>query len=305
MVHKRTLVFFISLLAIYFTWFLTQPVIKQTANGSSLSLLYGNEIKLATKKSDNLAATQTNNAIPVTIKYDNISSFHRTDQPNIEELLKEQNISIGELDIISPSKDTAITYPMTIKITRIKKEQITETEIAPYKSSMKFVTSLLRGQKQTIQHGKNGLIERTLELVYTNGKLTSKKVIATKTLSEPQHEIILAGVKPRQLASRGAILSSAKAILEMEASAYDPGPISCGKYADGYTSIGLKAGYGVIAVDPSVIPLRSRLFIEGYGYAIAGDVGSAIKGSRIDLGFNTYGEAMQFGRKRVKVYILH
>ena len=66
----------------------------------------------------------------------------------------------------------------------------------------------------------------------------------------------------------------------------------------------MKAGPGVVAVDPRVIPLRTRLYIENYGYAIAGDVGSAIKGNRIDLGFTTVDECMRFGRRKVIVYVL-
>jgi 3D (Asp-Asp-Asp) domain-containing protein len=60
----------------------------------------------------------------------------------------------------------------------------------------------------------------------------------------------------------------------------------------------------VVAVDPSVIKLGSRVHVEGYGDAIAGDTGGAIRGSRIDLCFDTYDEAIQFGRRTIKVYIL-
>jgi len=59
-----------------------------------------------------------------------------------------------------------------------------------------------------------------------------------------------------------------------------------------------------VAVDPRIIPLGTRLYIEGYGYAIAGDTGGAIKNFRIDLGYNSRSEAMKFGRREVKVYIL-
>ncbi|MGQ0571923.1 MAG: 3D domain-containing protein, partial [Armatimonadota bacterium] len=77
-----------------------------------------------------------------------------------------------------------------------------------------------------------------------------------------------------------------------------------GRGVDGTTAIGLRAGYGVVAVDPQIIPLRSILYIEGYGQAIAGDTGGAIKGHRIDLGFSTAREAYKFGRRPVRVYIL-
>jgi len=92
--------------------------------------------------------------------------------------------------------------------------------------------------------------------------------------------------------------------LWMLGTAYDPGPISCGASADGITAAGLKAGRGVVAVDPRVIELGSRLYIEGYGPAVAGDVGGAIKGRRIDLGHDTYEEALAFGRRMVRVHIL-
>ena len=67
----------------------------------------------------------------------------------------------------------------------------------------------------------------------------------------------------------------------------------------------MKAGKGVVAVDPRFIKLGTKLYVVGYGYCIAGDTGGAIKGNRIDLGFNTYREAVQFGRRTVTVFILN
>lgn len=61
---------------------------------------------------------------------------------------------------------------------------------------------------------------------------------------------------------------------------------------------------GLVAVDPGVIPLGTRLYIPGYGFAIADDIGGAIKGNRIDLAFESRGDALQFGRQRITVYIL-
>ncbi|MFC4355724.1 3D domain-containing protein [Chryseomicrobium palamuruense] len=60
----------------------------------------------------------------------------------------------------------------------------------------------------------------------------------------------------------------------------------------------------VIAVDPSVIPLGTKVYVEGYGYAIAGDIGSAIKGNKIDVFFPTKSQAYNWGRKKVKIKIL-
>ena len=90
------------------------------------------------------------------------------------------------------------------------------------------------------------------------------------------------------------------AVMTMEATAYLPSDGGGG----GITATGIPATYGVAAVDPAVIPLGSRLYIPGYGEAIAADTGGAIYGYRIDLCMESYSEAMQFGRRDVTVYVL-
>jgi len=80
-------------------------------------------------------------------------------------------------------------------------------------------------------------------------------------------------------------------------SAHDPGNGST-------TATGSPLRKGLVAVDPNVIPLGTRLYIPGYGNAIADDVGGSIKGNRIDLAFDTHGEALQFGRQEIVVYII-
>ena len=77
----------------------------------------------------------------------------------------------------------------------------------------------------------------------------------------------------------------------------------------GTTAIGIdlrsNPNQKVIAVDPNVIPLGSRVWVEGYGEAIAGDTGGAIKGNKIDVFIPTQNEALKWGRKKVKLKILN
>ena len=61
---------------------------------------------------------------------------------------------------------------------------------------------------------------------------------------------------------------------------------------------------GLVATDPRIIPMGTRLYIEGYGYAIADDTGGAIRGHKIDLAVDTLAEAYQIGRRQMTVYIL-
>jgi len=88
--------------------------------------------------------------------------------------------------------------------------------------------------------------------------------------------------------------------LNMEATAYLP---TDGGGA-GITAMGIPATYGIVAVDPDVIPLGSRVYIPGYGEALAADTGGAIYGNRIDLCMEDYYQAMDFGRRNVTVFVL-
>ena len=90
------------------------------------------------------------------------------------------------------------------------------------------------------------------------------------------------------------------AVMSMEATAYLPTDGS----SAGITATGIKATYGVVAVDPRVIPLGTKVYIPGYGVALAADTGGAIKGYKIDLCMESYAECMQFGRRNVTVYVL-
>ncbi|MDR1705832.1 MAG: G5 domain-containing protein [Clostridiales bacterium] len=96
--------------------------------------------------------------------------------------------------------------------------------------------------------------------------------------------------------------------INMSATAYTADYASTGKRPGdkyfGITASGLKAQVGVVAVDPSVIPLWTKLYIEGYGFAVAGDTGSSVKGNIIDLYFDSSSEVREFGRRKRMVYIL-
>jgi 3D (Asp-Asp-Asp) domain-containing protein len=88
--------------------------------------------------------------------------------------------------------------------------------------------------------------------------------------------------------------------LTMEATAYTSEDPGCGLYTAG----GNRLRRGLVAVDPRVIPLGTRLFVTGYGNAVADDTGGAIKGNRIDLAYESRPDALKFGRRTVTVYIL-
>jgi 3D (Asp-Asp-Asp) domain-containing protein len=91
-----------------------------------------------------------------------------------------------------------------------------------------------------------------------------------------------------------------KKMLEMESTAYAPNSSGNGDI----TYSGTLLRKGVVAVDPRVIPLGTRMYVQGYGYAVAEDIGGAIKGNKIDIALMSVDAAYQWGRRDVNVYIL-
>ncbi len=92
--------------------------------------------------------------------------------------------------------------------------------------------------------------------------------------------------------------------MEVVATAYDPGPVDNSRGWVGTTSIGLRARFGIAAVDPRVVPYRTWMYVYGYGPAYAGDTGGAIRGRRLDLCYDSTRQALDWGRRRTRVLVL-
>ncbi|HEV2471923.1 MAG TPA: 3D domain-containing protein, partial [Chthonomonadales bacterium] len=134
----------------------------------------------------------------------------------------------------------------------------------------------------------------------SDGTELNREKIGSRIVKRPVSRIVESG-RRTTLASRGYF--SGRRVLIMRATVYDP--FHCGGSGTGRTRAGLMGGYGVVAVDPHFIPLGTRLYIEGYGYAVAADTGGAIKGNRIDLGINSRRDAAGIKNMRaVRVHIL-
>ncbi|HVH30717.1 MAG TPA: 3D domain-containing protein [bacterium] len=155
-----------------------------------------------------------------------------------------------------------------------------------------------RGWRGVIQPHRTVRTDRLYRLTVVDGVTIRKTLIGERLMRTPLDRLSLVGPWAPG-ASRG--LFAGYDYLDMVATAYAP---HCCRGVGEIAATGMKAGPGVVAVDPAVISLGSRLYIEGYGHAIAGDVGGAIKGRRIDLGFATKEAALQYGVQRVRVYLL-
>lgn len=181
-----------------------------------------------------------------------------------------------------------------------KKEEIRiEKKSIEPSVSYEFSRTVGRGRLVKAHDGKPGQVKRTYRIILRDGKAVGKELIKEER-TEPTDTLFLMGRSGFQ-SSRHSFGRSR--VLTMNASAYTNSPYENG--GTGKTAMGYAADYGHVAVDPRVIPLGTRLYIEGYGFAIASDTGGAIKGNRIDLCVgSSNAAAMQFGRRKVKVHVL-
>jgi len=247
-------------------------------------------------------------AMPVTLKVDGQTMTTYTTSGTAAQALAEAGLTIGPDDRVVVTKDRkevkadALEAGVTIEVIRRKVATVTEMRSIPAPVVYKDDAELPLGITQVAQDGRAGLARVTLQVVTENGRRVASKELNRQVVREPEMRVVLKGTSGR--VTRGDREIQFKKAFQMVATAYYPGPDSTGPYANGYTSIGMKATYGVVAVDPNVIPLRSLLYIDGYGYAIAGDVGGAIKGNRIDLCYDTKQEALDWGKRTVMVFLI-
>jgi uncharacterized protein YabE (DUF348 family) len=245
-------------------------------------------------------------AFPVTIARSGQIYQLNTVSQSVGDLLQQAHIQYHPDDKVVPGLDTVVSPYLKIRIIQVTSTIITRQQIVAPATEYQKDKDLERGIQKTYRVGAAGISERRIRVIYEDGREIRHEIVSEKVIKPAVSSIVLVGIKPviRTLyTSRGSYRYIE--MLTMKATAYYPGPESCGKYAVyGETYTGKKAGFGYVAVDPKVIKLGTKLYIEGYGKAEAADIGSAIKGNRIDLCYETFREAAMYGVKKVKVYIL-
>ena len=218
----------------------------------------------------------------------------------VADVLDNLDIKLNKLDRVSLPLDEIAKEGMEIKIDRVVVENLENKIEIPFETESRENKDMFEGEKKVITKGEVGQKTESLKNTYVNGVLETTEVLKSEITKDPVKEVVEVGTKKGTVAPNG---KNAKRVIVMQATAYDP-------TAGSKTAMGTRARVGAVAVDPKVIPLGSKLYIESmdgfasYGYATAEDTGGAIKGNRIDLFYNSNAEANRFGRRNVKVYVL-
>lgn len=255
----------------------------------------------------------------------------------VEELLQRLEIAMTEEDVASVAMNTMTYDGMVITISHSVTVEETYTTAVPFETEYCYDASLAEGETVVLTQGVEGQILNKANVHYVDGTEVSRTVVSETVVSEPVNALVAIGTavempeyperpaeEPKQdtqeapagsdmpVIGDGVITTPDGEVLtytdtmQVVATAYhntDPGCTI-------YTAIGTLCRVGAIAVDPTVIPYGTRMYIVSndgvyiYGIAVAEDCGGAIKGNRVDLYFDTVPECLTFGIRDCTIYFL-
>jgi uncharacterized protein YabE (DUF348 family) len=221
----------------------------------------------------------------------------------VADLLKQQGITLNDLDRVEPSMNETVKENDTVNVIRVEKVTDVVEEPVQFGLVSQLDPNLDKGTEQTLVDGENGVNSKQYEVILENGKEVVRRLISELVTKEKKDKIVAVGSKEVAFqASRGQ--SSDGKEFYVNATAYTANCNGCS--GNTATGLNLRANPNakVIAVDPRIIPLGTKVYVEGYGYAIAADTGGAIKGYKIDVFFSSNADAYRWGVRKVKITIL-
>ena len=267
---------------------------------SGLTLGLGDECILT--EENGIVTANITRALPVSVHADGQTILVMMTGGTVAKALTKAGLACGQRDRLNFETTDKVFSGMLITLDRITGDQVVETVSLSYNTKKVETDELYVGETKVQQQGEKGEKKNTYEVTYVNGEESDRELISSEITKEPVDKIILVGTKVKSTFLKSSTApTNYKKVISMTATAYSAG---------GTTASGLPAQWGVVAVDPNVIPLGTKVYVETpdgkyiYGTAVAADTGGAIKGYKIDICVNTRKEAYAFGRRNVNVYIL-
>ena len=198
-----------------------------------------------------------------------------------------------EYIVTNADESDVLVDDMELTLSSVTEKTVSTTKTVPYETVERTNNNLKSGESRVVQEGVNGTATVINKEIYHGTELVETVFVEEKVVTEPIDKIVEVG--PENVIA-GYTYSKA---INVKATAYTPYDAGC----TGVTATGMKAGRGVVAVDPKVIPLGSKVYVPGYGVAIAADTGGAIKGGRLDVCVDSVSEAYSWGVRNVTVYV--
>ncbi len=241
-------------------------------------------------------------SIPIVIILDGKVIPYRTLSATVGQALaeagKQLKVNFTEGDIVEPGREQKISAGLYIKVKlatakTMYKDLIVQNNL-PYKIVSKQGDFPVGLPDKLLSKGTNGLEEQVIRVIFEDGREVDSTVLSRKVIRAPIDQVTAKGSQTT-ISIGGQVINFKRAMVVRATGYCIPG---------GKTSVGQPVRRGVVAVDPKVIPYYTKLWIEGYGSGVALDSGSAIKGIKIDLYFESMDQAVSWGARDVIIYIM-
>lgn len=243
---------------------------------------------------------------PATLTFDGRVLKTRTRAKTVGDALGELGVALTGLDMIQPPLPTELFPDIKVSIVRVREEIAIEEEITPYETIFQGDPNLAIDQQQVVIPGVEGITRNRYRLRFEEGTQVDKTLEDRWLAQSPTQRVIAYGqhIEPKVFTAPDGTQITYWRKIKMLASSYSAGTAGVSPSDPNYgrTYSGDLMRFGIVAVDPKVVPLRSQVYVPGYGVGDALDVGSAILSRHIDLGYDD--SNLVLWNKWVDVYLL-
>ena len=287
-------------------YFTTESTVGEALLQAGVTLYLADNVEppLGTPMADRLYV-QIDRSIPVQVTVDGRIMRSRTHRERVDQVLGDLGVVLTGQDYTSPTLDSSLAADTTIRVVRVSERFEIEQEPIPFESVVQADPELEIDNTRLLQDGAPGILQRRIRIYYEDGQELSRSIENEYVAIPPTTKITGYGTQivVRTLDTpRGAI--EYWRVIPMLASSYSAGTAGTSPDSPWYgrTATGMQMRFGIVAVDPRMISLNTEVYVPGYGVGYAGDTGGAVKGRRIDLGYDDSNLVLWY--RWVDVYLL-
>jgi uncharacterized protein YabE (DUF348 family) len=235
---------------------------------------------------------------PMSLQADGRMVKTRTRAKTVGDALAELGVVAAGLDRVTPPLETSLYPDIRVIITRIREDIEIEEEIEPFETVFRGAPNLLIDTQELVNEGAPGIKRKRYRVRYEDGEAVSRTLEDEWLAQSPEQRVIAYGqrIDPQVAVVDGQSITYWRKV-RMLATSYNAGSAGGSR-----TYTGDEVRQGVVAVDPAIVPLRSQVFVPGYGVGHALDTGGGIRSRRIDLAYDVanYRDILRW----VDVYLL-
>jgi len=266
------------------------PSVGEALWEAGISVFAGDQVEPVLENSlDDVASITITRSIPLSIKLHGLTLDTRAIGRTVGEALAEAGVSLIGLDFTQPPLNDVVPSDGAIRVVRVEERVEVEEKPIPFDTAYQPIDDLEIDNQRIIENGAYGVLANRVRVRFEDGEETQRFVEGDWVAREAEPRVIGYGTQivPRSINTDDGPIQYCRA-LSMYATSYSPSragvPASAKNF--GITASGKPLTRGLVAIDRSLIPFGTRMYVPGYGFAEAADTGGGVKGRWIDLGYD-------------------